>query len=110
MSSRLRKMGGKKRNRRVEVLMNGHDSVKCFYCPKILVKSTVTLDHVIPISKGGTHELSNLVLACYKCNNEKGNDIIIDYCNSKKVFIIDSYNKNNNIKNNSFVIKDKIYL
>lgn len=31
-----------------------------------------TIDHVIPISNGGTNALSNLVLACSKCNSRKG--------------------------------------
>lgn len=32
-----------------------------------------TLDHKVPRSKGGSHELSNLVLACNSCNATKGN-------------------------------------
>jgi 5-methylcytosine-specific restriction endonuclease McrA len=34
---------------------------------------TPTRDHVIPLSKGGTHERSNLQLACAECNVRKGN-------------------------------------
>ena len=30
------------------------------------------IDHVIPLSEGGLHESSNVVLACHKCNMEKG--------------------------------------
>lgn len=32
-----------------------------------------TIDHVLPKSKGGTSHLDNLVLACFACNNKKGN-------------------------------------
>ena len=32
-----------------------------------------TYEHVIPISHGGTNELSNLVVACYTCNITRGN-------------------------------------
>lgn len=32
----------------------------------------VTVDHVIPVSRGGSHDLDNLVLACHNCNSRKG--------------------------------------
>lgn len=31
-----------------------------------------TVDHVIPRAKGGSDDLENLVLACHKCNLDKG--------------------------------------
>jgi len=34
---------------------------------------TPTRDHVVPLSKGGTHERGNLQLACADCNIAKGN-------------------------------------
>ena len=30
------------------------------------------IEHIVPLSEGGLHELSNIVLACSKCNSEKG--------------------------------------
>jgi len=36
---------------------------KCFYCRKE-VKTGWTLDHFVPISRGGKHELANLRIAC----------------------------------------------
>ncbi len=35
-----------------------------------------TIDHVIPLSKNGTNEISNLRLACLICNCKKHNKII----------------------------------
>ena len=32
----------------------------------------VTVDHVLPQSAGGTHDISNLVAACYACNEARG--------------------------------------
>ena len=40
----------------------------CSYCDD----PATTIDHVIPVSKGGTHDLSNLVPACRPCNASKG--------------------------------------
>lgn len=42
---------------------------KCAYCDMELMQPTQ--DHVIPLSKGGTHTLSNIVPACMKCNQKK---------------------------------------
>lgn len=47
------------------------DNNTCQYCGK---KSTnLTIDHVVPRSRGGTDCWENLVAACVRCNNVKGN-------------------------------------
>jgi len=54
-------------------LFNEQDG-KCFYCGGKLdfnIKRSVHLDHYIPISKGGTHTIGNVVWSCSKCNLEK---------------------------------------
>lgn len=48
------------------------DSDFCFYCGKY-IKSDKTLDHIIPVSKGGKDEVSNLVICCHDCNTIKDN-------------------------------------
>lgn len=35
----------------------------------------VTIDHITPLSKGGSDNLKNLQLAHQKCNNLKGNNV-----------------------------------
>lgn len=42
---------------------------KCVYCGTM---DADTIDHVIPLSRGGTNELSNLRPACRQCNMAKG--------------------------------------
>lgn len=45
----------------------------CAYCSKPLSFRSATMDHVIPISKGGSNWPENLVPACGTCNKSKGN-------------------------------------
>lgn len=45
---------------------------RCCYCEKKFTASrTYTIDHVIPLSGGGSHWATNLLLACHKCNSLK---------------------------------------
>lgn len=53
---------------------------KCKYC-NLPLDGGYHLDHVIPISRGGTNFASNIVLACPSCNLSKG-DKLIDEWNS----------------------------
>jgi len=46
------------------------DNYVCQYCGK--KTKTLTIDHVIPKSRGGSARWDNLVAACVKCNNKKG--------------------------------------
>lgn len=48
---------------------------RCGYClsPQRLVMARMEIDHIVPISKGGSDEESNLWLACPLCNRHKGN-------------------------------------
>jgi hypothetical protein len=48
------------------------DKNRCRYCGKRLTKSNRVIDHVVPWSRGGRNEDSNLVLACRDCNYIKG--------------------------------------
>jgi len=49
------------------------DLYTCQYCSSEIPRSLLTLDHVIPLSKGGKTEWTNIVAACRKCNSLKGN-------------------------------------
>ena len=46
------------------------DSHRCQYCGS---RERLTLDHVLPKSRGGRDTWENLVAACVPCNNRKGN-------------------------------------
>ena len=47
------------------------DHGKCQYCEKQLTLGSVTMDHVIPESKGGGFTWENIVSACETCNSLK---------------------------------------
>jgi 5-methylcytosine-specific restriction endonuclease McrA len=49
------------------------DKNTCQYCGEVLPSSELTLDHVVPRSRGGTSTWENLVACCHSCNREKGN-------------------------------------
>jgi 5-methylcytosine-specific restriction endonuclease McrA len=48
------------------------DNHFCQYCYQKFSEKKLTIDHVIPLSKGGRHEWTNVVTACSVCNNRKG--------------------------------------
>jgi CRISPR/Cas system Type II protein with McrA/HNH and RuvC-like nuclease domain len=48
------------------------DSYTCQYCGST-VKANLTIDHVMPISRGGKDTFENMVTACSSCNRKKGN-------------------------------------
>lgn len=49
------------------------DRYTCQYCGRVLPSSELTLDHVVPRSRGGDSTWENLVACCNPCNNRKGN-------------------------------------
>jgi 5-methylcytosine-specific restriction protein A len=44
---------------------------KCHYCGREVGKNALTMDHVVPLSRGGKSSKGNLVPACKACNNKK---------------------------------------
>lgn len=49
------------------------DNFQCQYCLKYFSQFSLTVDHVMPASRGGKTSWDNLVAACKKCNNKKDN-------------------------------------
>jgi 5-methylcytosine-specific restriction endonuclease McrA len=43
---------------------------RCFYCGEVLV-GTPHIEHMIPISRGGSNYIENIVLSCPPCNLRK---------------------------------------
>lgn len=51
---------------------------KCLKCNKPLTLDRATLDHVTPVSQGGSHNITNFQVLCERCNGSK-KDTSIDY-------------------------------
>jgi hypothetical protein len=49
------------------------DHSECAYCGTKLTLTTMTIDHVYPISKGGLNDWANVRACCLKCNGIKDN-------------------------------------
>ena len=43
----------------------------CYYCYRKVGRANLTMDHVVPLSRGGKSTKGNLVPACKDCNNKK---------------------------------------
>lgn len=50
-----------------------HAAVECVWCRRPLTFATMTLEHLVPKSRGGTDRLDNLAPACRPCNWSRGN-------------------------------------
>ena len=46
---------------------------RCHYCGRETPISELTMDHVVPLTRGGHSVKSNLVTCCKECNNRKKN-------------------------------------
>lgn len=47
------------------------DGYACCECGAIVDAATSHLDHIVPLSHGGTHEEHNLQTLCHRCSNRK---------------------------------------
>ena len=69
---------------------------KCVWCKKKLIRSSrgrnqasshaLTVDHFMPVSRGGPNIRENMFLSCYRCNQQRGNlgaTRFAHYCMSK---------------------------
>ena len=54
------------------------DRSSCQYCGEVLPSSELTLDHVVPRSRGGLSTWENLVACCHPCNRQKGNQLVFE--------------------------------
>lgn len=79
------------------------DNYTCQYCGAV---KHLTIDHIMPISRGGENTWKNMVAACFKCNNmkgcrtpeEAGMQLMSVPKRPSRIHIIKDYSKNNNLE------------
>lgn len=52
-------------------LIEIYATLNCFYCKRETPASERSLEHVMPLSRGGSHSASNIEMACINCNSSK---------------------------------------
>ena len=43
----------------------------CYHCGKKFKKEELTMDHLVPLARGGRTGKNNIVTSCKKCNSQK---------------------------------------
>lgn len=51
------------------------DKYQCQSCGQTHQETGLTIDHIIPLAKGGSNDISNLQTLCQKCNQRKTDKI-----------------------------------
>lgn len=62
------------RIRRQDIITRDHST--CYLCGKLLTPKHITLDHVVPLVRGGSHVPDNLRVACRSCNSRKRESLL----------------------------------
>jgi len=70
----------RRRQKRIKDSVIVRDGLICCYCNSPLTLETVTMEHIVPDSKRGTYNSTNLTVSCANCNNRRGNKPFFEYC------------------------------
>jgi DNA replication protein DnaD len=54
------------------------DDFTCQYCGRRTPQVVLELDHVVPVSAGGTNDIDNLITSCWECNRGKADGLLGD--------------------------------
>ena len=51
----------------------------CYYCGQKFLPAELTMDHIVPLIRGGKSVKANLVPSCKECNNKKRHMLPIEW-------------------------------
>lgn len=51
----------------------------CYYCGRSFPPAELTMDHIVPLSRGGKTSRSNVVPACKTCNTRKSRLVPVEW-------------------------------
>jgi 5-methylcytosine-specific restriction endonuclease McrA len=51
----------------------------CYYCKEKFQPSELTMDHIVPLIRGGRSTKGNLVPSCKPCNNKKKHQFLMEW-------------------------------
>ena len=76
-----------RRERRLAIYLR--DGLACAYCGASIEEdaATLTLDHILPYSQGGSNASKNLVTACQKCNSSRGDRSVADFAQALAAYL-----------------------
>lgn len=57
--------------RQIKIKLARKRGQRCYICGEHFNLDQLTIDHFIPLADGGTWDMSNLKLACRRCNQNK---------------------------------------
>lgn len=52
---------------------------RCYYCGKAVTPQELTMDHIVPLIRGGKSARNNLVPACKECNSKKKHSLPMEW-------------------------------
>ena len=90
-------------SRRFRILQR--DNFKCAYCGKVVSEAELEVDHIMPRSKGGSNEETNLITACFECNRGKRDKVLIENNKQSNVNEIEMLALEAHSKENRFRLK-----
>lgn len=67
----------------------------CKYCGEIIDHNNISMDHIVPLSRGGNSTIENIQLICKKCNTQK--DKMLDYEFTKLKELVNSFSDESRI-------------
>ncbi len=95
----LGKVNRKSYSKDTRKLIYLHAGGRCELCGRKILLDDMTIDHIIPLSKGGEDDVENLSCTCYPCNLFKGNILPDDFMERvTEIFMYQTEKKSHGLK------------